>query len=413
MAAPAKRSTTEVIAKLYDGKLRLERRNGASVISARTFLQGKLVQKSTGERTLHAATKIATDWYLDLRDRTRRGEHLHGRAFAASAEAFLEHTDQVREVSEGQRRNYRQKWALLKPHFEGVKVNDVDTRFLLALRETRSKAETKAGQPVKPATLKKDMDFVRLVLKYAKNIEKNLSDLPEFPSFRGESWEVIPSPRPFLDHEQWVKLRKLGKARIAEAGLNPRTQRQRQELYWFMLISVGAALRVGEAYSLRWRDCELITLNDKDKTEAVHMKVLGKHSRGGHREEAYGMFGAVTAFKAMQKARPEAKPDDPLFTENHREGIKELLREAKLWEDPDGRTRNAKSLRQTGISLRLDLGPNPDYRDIAKWARTSPAMIAAFYDQTHPQLSVERIVGFRKNPSGKDNPNALAEAAGE
>ena len=145
-----------------------------------------------------------------------------------------------------------------------------------------------------------------------------------------------------------MKLRKLGKARIAEEDLNPRTQRQRQELYWFMLISVGAALRVGEAYSLRWRDCELITLNDKDNTEAVHMKVLGKHSRGGHREEAYGMFGAVSAFKAMQKARPEAKPDDPLFTENHREGIKELLREAKLWEDPDGRTRDAKSLRQTG-----------------------------------------------------------------
>src|ERR1700693_654459 len=232
MAEPAKRSTTEVIAKLYDGKLRLERRNGASVISARTFLQGKLVQKSTGERTLHAATKIATDWYLDLRDRTRRGEHLHCRA-----EAFLEHAGQVREVSEGQRRNYRQKWALLKPHFEGVKITDVDTSFLLALRKTRATAQSKNGQPVNPATLKKDMDFVRLVLKYAKNIEKNLSDLPEFPSFRGESWEVIPSPRPFLDHEQWVKLRKLGKARIAERDLNPRTQRQRQELYWFMLIS--------------------------------------------------------------------------------------------------------------------------------------------------------------------------------
>lgn len=413
MEQAAKRSTTEVIAKLYDGKLRLERRNGASIISARTFLQGKLVQKSTGERTLHAATKIATDWYLDLRDRTRRGEHLHGRAFSASAEAFLEHTGQVREVSEGQRRNYRQKWTLLKPHFEGVKVTDVDTSFLLALRETRSKAQAKNGQPVKPATLKKDMDFVRLVLKYAKNIEKNLSDLPEFPSFRGESWEVIPSPRPFLDHEQWVKLRKLGKARIAEPDLNPRTQRQRQELYWFMLISVGAALRVGEAYSLRWRDCELVTLNDKDHTEAVHMKVLGKHSRGGRREEAYGMFGAVTSFKAMQAARPEAKPDDPLFTENHREGIKELLIKAKLREDADGRTRDAKSLRQTGISLRLDLGPNPDYRDIAKWARTSPAMIATFYDQTHPQLSVERIVGFRKSPSGKAGKTESTESAGD
>ena len=42
------------------------------------------------------------------------------------------------------------------------------------------------------------------------------------------------------------------------------------------------------------------------------------------------------------------------------------------------------------------VAPHADYRDIAKWARTSPAMIATFYDQTHPQLSVERIVGFRK-----------------
>jgi len=66
-------------------------------------------------------------------------------------------------------------------------------------------------------------------------------------------------------------------------------------------------------------------------------------------------------------------------------------------------SKSAKSLRQTGISLRLELGPNPDDRDIAKWARTSPAMIAAFYDQTHPQLSVERIVGFRKHSSGKQD----------
>jgi hypothetical protein len=317
----------------------------------------------------------------------------------------------MREVSEGQRRNYRQKWNLLKEHFNGVRVTNVDAKFLLHLRETRSKATTKNGASVKPATLKKDIDFVRLVLRHAKSIEKCLDEMPEFPSFRGEAWEVVPSPRPFLNHEQWVKLRKLGKARINEAGLNPRTKRQRQELYWFMLTSVGAALRVGEAYSLRWRDCELITLGDKDSTEAVHMRVLGKHSRGGKREEAYGMFGAVSAFKAMQKERPDAKPDDSLFTENHREGMKELLIEAGLRSDADGRTRDAKSLRQTGISLRLDLGPNPDYRDIAKWARTSPAMIASFYDQTHPQSSVERIVGFRKRPKGsKKNEQDDAES---
>jgi hypothetical protein len=140
------------------------------------------------------------------------------------------------------------------------------------------------------------------------------------------------------------------------------------------------------------------------------MWVLGKHSRGGKREDAYGMFGAVSAFKAVCAARPDAKPDDPLFIENHREGVKELLIKADLRSDTDGRTRDAKSLRQTGISLRLDLGASPDYRDIAKWARTSPWMVATFYDQTHPQLSVERIVGFRKRskPSGKEDEDSVA-----
>jgi hypothetical protein len=404
--AGPRQQKTETLARLYDGKLRLERRNGAPKIFARTHLQGKYIVQSTGEHTLPAATKAATDWYLELRDRLRKGEDLHGRSFAHIADAFIERANLTREVSEGQRRNYKQKWNLLKEHFDGVKVTDVDTKFLLELREKRSEKLTKTGAAVKPATLKKDLDFVRLVLRYAKSIEKCLDELPEFPSFRGEAWEVVPSPRPFLDHDQWVKLRNLGKARVSEQDLNPRSKRQRQELYWFMLISVGAALRVGEAYSLRWRDCTLIKLNDKDHTEAVHMWVLGKHSRGGKREEAYGMFGAVSSFKAMQAARPDAKPDDSLFTENHREGIKELLNQADLREDSEGRTRDAKSLRQTGISLRLDLGPNPDYRDIAKWARTSPAMIASFYDQTHPQQSVERIVGFRKSTKGSKQDEA-------
>jgi len=415
--APATRQqSTETLEKLYDGKLRLERRNGGAKIYARTYIQGKAIVKSTGARTVKEATRIATDWYLELRDRVRKGEELHGHSFADMATRFLDHADLVREVSDGQRRNYRQKWSLLKGHFragpEGrqhdVKVNDVDSRFLLQLRETRSQALAKNGKPVRPATLKKDMDFVRLVLRYAKSIEKVLDELPEFPSFRGEAWEVIPNPRPFLDHEQWVKVRKMAKARISEVGLNPRTKRQRQELYWFMLMCVGAALRVGEAYSLRWRDCELIHLKDKATTEVLHLRVLGKHSRGGAREDGYGMFGAVSAFKAMKRERPGEQPDDKLFTEQHREGIKQLFKLAGLREDAQGMTRDAKSLRQTGISLRLELGPNPDYRDIAKWARTSPAMIASFYDQTHPQQSVERIVGFRKRDADVDKADEQA-----
>ena len=52
---------------------RLDRRNTNPTIHARTFLRGKTVGKSTGETTLAAASKIATDWYLAELDSRRTG----------------------------------------------------------------------------------------------------------------------------------------------------------------------------------------------------------------------------------------------------------------------------------------------------------------------------------------------------
>jgi integrase len=76
---------------------------------------------------------------------------------------------------------------------------------------------------------------------------------------------------------------------------DPRVRRQRLALFWFILICVGGALRVGEAESVRWKDCDLVRLNNgTEKGEpAVRMMVLGKHSTGGQREEAYVLFGGA------------------------------------------------------------------------------------------------------------------------
>jgi hypothetical protein len=144
-----------------------------------------------------------------------------------------------------------------------------------------------------------------------------------------------------------------------------------------------------------------VTGRDGTAEQAVKMLVLGKHSKGGQREVAWGVLGAVYAFKAMRAARPDAKPEDPLFLEKHRDGMNELLTKAELRADPKtGRTRDAKSLRPTGISMRLDR-QDISYREAARWARTSAAMIEKFYDQNHPEKSVERIVGFRKQEPEK------------
>ena len=60
------------------------------------------------------------------------------------------------------------------------------------------------------------------------------------------------------------------------------------------------------------------------------------------------------------------------------------------------RGRNQTIVASLPASAFLDLGHrNPDYRVIAKCARTSPEMIAKVYDQTHPETLLEQAMGLR------------------
>ena len=249
-----------------------------------------------------------------------------------------------------------------------------------------------------------------MVLTHARDELKWMAAPPDYPKFRGE-WAVTDAPAPFLTYKQYRKLFNVMRKRKSEPGLNPRTKRQREELFWFVLICVGAALRVDEAHSLRWRHCELVTLDDPDQTPAVEMLVRGKHRNaktavdfnGERREIAHAVYHGYSAFKLMQEARPDAKPDDFLFLENHRDGVVEALKEADLYLDKrTGRTRSGRSLRPTGMCLRIEVGPRPiDYRALARWARTSPQMIDRYYDQLYPATNAARIVGFASQPKKK------------
>ena len=169
-------------------------------------------------------------------------------------------------------------------------------------------------------------------------------------------------------------------------------------------------MRVGEAHSLRWMDCTETTIDDADQTEAIHVKVFGKRAKlTGVREDGWALYEGVKGYRLLKSLRPAAKPDDPLFEETHRDGMRELLEDAELRMNAEGISRDSKSLRQTGISMRLDHGTNPDYRHIAKWARTSVGQIGRFYDQTHPQESIKHITGFKQPPMRK--PKNEKEAA--
>ena len=122
--------------------------------------------------------------------------------------------------------------------------------------------------------------------------------------------------------------------------------------------------------------------------------MLGKHSRGGQRENGWVLMGGVDAFHQLRRRREADRPDDTLFRYNHEPGFRELLKSLDLYTDPSsGMTRNTKSLRVTGINLRLLKNPGVSLNDLRKWCRTSIVQIQHFYDQAHPETSAARVAG--------------------
>ena len=421
-----KHPANQVLARCCDGKVRLERLASSGVISARAWIQGRDVRKSTGYKNLPQARIAATQWWQDLCVKARKGESIGSPTFAHCAEKFLQHTDRRAKgglVTAAQARNYHEKWNLLFPMLAKVRVGDIDAEFLETLRETRGNALNKNGDPITPSTVKKDFIFVMATLKYAKTTLKTLEDVPQGPAFTG-TWSIQPRGAIFFTEAQYQTLHQAAKAQCDVEGLNPKTKRQRQSLYWFILISVGGALRVDEARSVRWCDCELLELQMPNGTtqETVRMMVLGKTAsrKGGAREEAYVLFGGVFAYKQMLAARSsDVKPEGKLFPEGNHEGMKRLLKDLDLYEyrDPSRDktlTRNSKSLRPTAITLRLDKGDNVSYRDISNWARTDVTNVAHYYDQATPESSAVKVATFKvseaKAPAKKRKHSAIIRA---
>jgi integrase len=414
---------TQTVLKLFGGRLRLELRPPRQNYYARICIQGKLLGKSTGETRLPAAKRAARKWFESLLARTDRGESVHAKSFGDVAEKFLKYQDDVEHVSKGQRDNYHDKWSVLKPYVESERLEAVDLRFLEDLRERRYQAslvdqktahtdtpvvEKKKQQPVSASTLKKDFIFIRLVLKHAIERERCLDRLPVFPSFGQQKWKILPKSRPFFSADDYKTLKAKAQARIKETD-NPRVREQRRELYDFILMCVGGCLRVDEARNLRFKD---VTIGRHNAEAVLFLKVLGKHSPDGRtREDGYGMYGAVPAFRRIRKRRPNAGPDELLFVHHHRDSFRELLTACGMRQTDRGK-RDLKSLRPTGISLRLDKGPkNIDMRALARVVRTSPEMIHKFYDQTHPSEMLGQVMGFREQEQegGKKSKSSRAK----
>jgi integrase len=343
-------------------RLVVDLRTNSRFYQARTFLDGRLVQKSTKATQLPTAMKLAEDWYKRLLRSSVSFGMAHPIARLTSDPTVAEVFSSHRSALSPKKQAYAdQKWAPIADYWKALQVRDVSAQTFREFYAWRRRKH------VSNHTIHKDVVLVRQVLKRAIE-DGQLGALPIIPKVG----EIAKNPRPWLTPSEWRLLLRTSDKRIREARHNRRLRQQRQDTHDLMLFLVHSMCRVGEVLSLRFRDCRMEKNSDGDKM--LMCEVSGK--RGVRMVVA--LLGAASVYERRLK---QAKDTDALiFPEHHRDAFRELLEAAGLRRDPkSGFERNFKSLRATAISFRILNNPELNLQIIARNAGTSVVMIDEFY----------------------------------
>lgn len=350
--------------------LYLEERKNAANYRAVASVKGQRHAMNTETADFERATRLAQSWFKRLGDAPAGGAHTMGEA----AKGFL--ADLTKPVT---RASYEVQWSVISPYFKTLDVDAVTTPVLKEFMRWRQRTGTRG--PVKPHTLHKNFVCVRRILRYAAE-EGWLDRLPVFPKVG----TIEANPRPWLDPDEWQTLQRVAKDRI-EKDENPRSRRQKEELLDFMLMMVHSCARVDEVRNLRVRDCTVKRLKGKSRPY-LEMRISGKTGM----RKSIAWSGAVSAFERLV-ARGNLKPEDLLFPEHHRDAFRELLDAAGLRRDMDGNVRNLKSLRSTGLMMRIKANPQINLKLLAQNVGSSVSMLDTFYlKRLTVDMNVEQLV---------------------
>src|SRR5690606_12313400 len=125
-----------------------------------------------------------------------------------------------------------------------TRIQDIDLEWLEELRDVRSQAVNKRGETIAPETMKKDLQFVRQILKYAYQ-QDAIPRVPPMPQFTRE-FGISDEANPRLTDSEYEHLKTVALQRVTDAPTGF-LKAQRMEVYRFMVVCVDAALRVDEA----------------------------------------------------------------------------------------------------------------------------------------------------------------------
>ena len=354
---------------LMGGALHLYKRENSSHWQCSTYLAVKNRRVTTREESLERAKDFAEDWYLRLKDSSRRGEINNEKTFRHAADQFLR---EYEIITEGQRNpqyvqaHGRRLRMYLLPFFGKHGLSQVTAGQLQEYRiHRKEQAMANGGKQAAHSTLHQEIVTLRQVLKTATR-HGWLQHLPYLAEPYKMSGKI--SHRAWFSPEEYKKLYEATRRRAR----NPKKKRyawESEQLHDYVLANTG--LRPDEAARLEYRDVKIVK-DDATGETILEIEVRGKRGVG----YCKSTNGAVVPFQRLMK-RNKPQETDRIFPKTHRELFNAILDEEKLKFDREGNRRIAYSLRHTYVCLRLMEGA--DIYQIAKNCRTSVEMIEKYY----------------------------------
>ncbi|MGR6465770.1 site-specific integrase [Rhizobium sp. PAMB 3182] len=378
---------------IFDGKVRIYRRENSNLWQAQARFNGQKWRVSTKTENLSEAKAFAENWYFGLRGQNLNGQLKREKTFKDAAKKFLAEYDAVtggtrnRQYVEGNERRLR---LYLLPFFGTLGLSEVTAGKVQEYRVARLTPEPDGKRPARN-TLHQEFVTLRQVLKTALRAGW-LSHLPDLSEPYQSSRKI--SHRAWFSADEYKQLYTATRQR-AERHRDRRFQWHAEQLHDYVLFMANTGLRPDEANRLQYRDVEIVEDEETEETILL-IQVRGKRGVGYCKSTK----NAVFPFERLLK-RNLPKPDDLMFPGNHVIMFNNILDEEKLKFDREGNRRTAYSLRHTYICLRLMEGA--DIYQIAKNCRTSVEMIEKYYaSHIATSISAAAVNVKRKVKTKKD-----------
>jgi integrase len=384
-----------IILHRKDGNLHIHKRADArsSYWVGRTYLNGRQMQKSSGETDQKKAIVILEKWYDELKFQSKYNLLVHDSSVKDNILEFLKWNDSTTSIGKVTKQGYKnnmkiimQSRELMSMKINSVKETDIEKWILWRINKAKGQGKVLRGK-----TLEGNLTALAKFFNWSVKSGLKKEKLGNLKKLLDRKLRKQRTQRAGFTKEQYNHLLKVSRERIKN-GKTVENRFSRQRLHQFIIFMVGSGLRVDESINLHWEDIQFKDRNKNVKNvdsgltysddERYYLKLNVRISKTGQRDAITVASAHFAMTKLMKLYRDHGRKITGVIwgVKSFREGINALLEDAGLKTQKRGDEivkYDSKSLRNTHIQIMLDKGISSIR--IAKNCGTSSKMIDENY----------------------------------